>query len=122
MDRKAMAVLVVEDEPLVRIDIADYLRDCGYVVTEVGSAKEAIKVLQSTHVDLVFSDIQMPGEMDGDGLARWVMGNRPDVKVILTSGRVRDCGVTIELIPKPYAQGAVASAIRYALMSSGDLA
>jgi CheY-like chemotaxis protein len=83
-------VLVVEDEVLVRMVIADYLRECGYRVIEAGSAVEAITVLQSPEpVDIVFSDIQMPGEMDGFGLARWVRQNQPGLKVLLTSGNAR---------------------------------
>jgi CheY-like chemotaxis protein len=83
-------VLVVEDEVLVRMVIADYLRECGYRVIEAGSAAEAITVLTSPEpVDIVFSDIQMPGEMDGFGLATWIRRNQPWLKVLLTSGNAR---------------------------------
>lgn len=87
---KPQTVLVVEDEVLVRMVIADYLRECGYHVVEAGSAAEAIIVLESPEpVDIVFSDVQMPGEMDGFGLARWVRQNRPNLKMLLTSGNAR---------------------------------
>jgi len=81
-------VLVVEDEVLIRLAIADYLRACGWRVLEAGSAEEAIRVLLATDVavDVVFSDVQMPGAMDGFGLAQWIRANRPDVRVLLTSG------------------------------------
>lgn len=70
--------------------IADYLRDCGYHVIEAGTATEALVVLQSSQtVDIVFSDVQMPGEMDGFGLSRWVRQNRPGLRVLLTSGNAR---------------------------------
>jgi len=83
-------VLVVEDEVLVRMVIADYLRECGYRVIEAGNAAEAISVLQSPEpVDIVFSDIQMPGDMDGFGLATWVRQNHPGLKVLLASGNAR---------------------------------
>jgi CheY-like chemotaxis protein len=81
---------VVEDEVLVRMVISDYLRECGYRVIEAGSADEAITVLQSPErVDIVFSDVQMPGERDGFGLAQWVRQNQPWLKMLLTSGNAR---------------------------------
>jgi CheY-like chemotaxis protein len=87
---RSETILVVEDEVLVRMVIADYLRECGYRVIEAGSAEEAITVLTSPEpVDIVFSDVQMPGEMDGFGLATWVRRNQPWLKVLLTSGNAR---------------------------------
>lgn len=81
-------VLVVEDEVLIRLAIADYLRACGWRVLEAGSAEKAIRILRATDVavDVVFSDVQMPGEMDGFGLAQWIRTNRPEIRVLLTSG------------------------------------
>jgi CheY-like chemotaxis protein len=102
-------VLVVEDEVLVRMVIAEYLRDCGYMVIEAGSAHEALTLLKAdVEVDVVFSDIQMPGEMDGFGLAQWVRQNRPGVEVILTSGaasaadKASDLCGEGPLLQKPY--------------------
>jgi CheY-like chemotaxis protein len=91
-------VLVVEDEVLVRMVISDYLRECGYRVIEAGSAAEAITVLESPEViDIVFSDIQMPGEMDGFGLANWVRQHQPWLKMLLTSGNARAANTAGEL-------------------------
>jgi CheY-like chemotaxis protein len=79
-------VLVVEDDTMVRMPIAEYLRGCGYTVLEAGSASEAISALDSdAPVSLVFSDIRMPGEMDGVGLAEWCHAHRPALPVLLTS-------------------------------------
>jgi CheY-like chemotaxis protein len=87
---QAPTVLVVEDEWLIRAAIADYLRRCGYRVLEAGNAAEAITALEAdASIAIVFSDVQMPGSMDGWGLARWVRRERPAVKVILTSGVAR---------------------------------
>ena len=63
-------ILVVEDDVLVRMPIAQYLRDCGYKVIEAVNAEEAMTVLlhKETLVDIVFSDIEMPGSVDGFGL------------------------------------------------------
>jgi CheY-like chemotaxis protein len=82
------AVLVVEDEALIRSVISDCLRQCGFSVHEAGNAFEAIGILQddAAAVDLVFSDIKMPGDMDGLGLAQWIRTNRPGLPVTLTSG------------------------------------
>jgi CheY-like chemotaxis protein len=82
-------LLVVEDEVLLLICIADRLRDAGYSVIEAGDAVQAIDVLHrdDAGVELVFSDIQMPGSLDGVALARLVREQYPIIKVVLTSGR-----------------------------------
>jgi CheY-like chemotaxis protein len=102
-------VLVVEDDVLVRTVVAAYLRDCGFDVVEAGSADEAIRVLQADiGVDIVFSDVNMPGSMDGFGLAQWLRRERPGLKVILTSGAARtakEAGDLCEhgpMLAKPY--------------------
>jgi DNA-binding response OmpR family regulator len=78
---------VVEDEILVRTAIAAYLRDCGFDVVEVGNADEAVRVLEAgIRIDIVFSDVNMPGRLDGFGLAQWLRRERPGLKIILTSG------------------------------------
>lgn len=112
-------VLVVEDEVFIRLDIAEYLRECGYRVVEAGNADEAIRILESQlPIDLVFSDIQMPGDMDGFGLARWIRQNHPDIRIILTSGYVKATEVAGQLcdegpIPKPYDHQLVLERIRW---------
>ena len=80
-------VLVVEDEPLVRMVAADALADGGIMAWEAGDAGEALEVLeQRPAIGVVFTDVNMPGEMDGLGLAHEVSAARPDVKIIVTSG------------------------------------
>jgi CheY-like chemotaxis protein len=115
-------VLIVEDEVLVRMVVAEYLRDCGFMVIEAGSAQEALALFKADiDVDAVFSDIQMPGEMDGFGLARWLRQHHPDVKVILTSGaasaahRAADLCHEGPLLPKPYDSEEVERRIRQLL-------
>jgi CheY-like chemotaxis protein len=114
-------ILVVEDDPLVRMPIVEYLRDCGYTVLEADNAAQAVSLIDaSDEVDLVFSDIRMPGAMDGLGLARWVRQTHPDLPVLLTSGYAggrtleRDLGLG-RLIEKPYSQAQVARRIQAAL-------
>ncbi len=102
-------VLLVEDEVLVRMPIAQYLRDCGYKVIEAVNADEAITVLlhKETVVDIVFSDIEMPGAVDGFGLAKWIREHRPGLNVLLAGTVPRAVENAKELceqgpVPKPY--------------------
>jgi DNA-binding NtrC family response regulator len=112
-------ILVVENDILVRMPIAQYLRDCGYKVIEAANADEAMAVLlhQQTVVDVVFSDIEMPGAMDGFGLANWIREHRPGLDVLLTGTVSRAVNSAKELcdqgpIPKPYEAQAVHNHIR----------
>jgi len=119
-DAPSPTVLVVEDEVLIRLVIADYLRDCGYKVHEAVSGEEAIAILQAPEVsiDVVFSDVEMPGSMDGFALARWVRANKPGMEVILTSGieRSADIAATLceagPLMKKPYSSQDVVDRLR----------
>jgi CheY-like chemotaxis protein len=115
-----LTVLVVEDEVLVRLVIAEYLRECGYRVHEAANAREAVAILKSPDVavDVVFSDVVMPGLMDGFGLARWVRANRPGVEIFLTSTIDRSAqvaGMLCEagpLLDKPYEPQSVVDRIK----------
>lgn len=102
-------VLVVEDEVFVRMVISEYLRSCGYKVIEAANADEALIVLQHVElaVDVVFSDIEMPGTIGGFELAKWLRTHRPEVDVILTGNVPRAAEAASELcesgpLPKPY--------------------
>lgn len=82
-------VLLAEDEPLIRFDIADELRQLGFQVIEAGNADEAIDVLNSTaRIDLVVTDVRMPGDHNGLDVARAVREKRPGVKVMVMSGHL----------------------------------
>lgn len=98
-DAVPSTVLVVEDEVIIRFVVADYLRDCGFRVIEAASADEAMRLLETDkiEVDIVFSDIQMPGSIDGMGLARWIRTHFPTIKVVLTSGNVRTAELAEDL-------------------------
>jgi CheY-like chemotaxis protein len=111
-------VLVVEDETMVRMPIAEYLRDCGYNVLEAADASEAIATMRTEGpVSLVFSDIRMPGKMDGVGLAEWFQSHYPSVPVLLTSGYNGGRNLPVDpisrtrFIEKPYSQTQVARQI-----------
>jgi two-component system, response regulator PdtaR len=85
--RQNPTILVVEDDPLTRIAVAQHLRDAGYKVIEAATADEAVSVLSSgSRVHLVFADVELPGSMGGFSLAVWVRNHCRFVPVILTSG------------------------------------
>ncbi|HXH53290.1 MAG TPA: response regulator [Sphingomicrobium sp.] len=100
-------VLVVEDEPIVRIVAADALCERGIMAWEASDADEALRALDKhPRIGLVFTDVSMPGEMDGLQLAHEVSANRPNVELIITSGaasvaeeELPDNGT---FLPKPY--------------------
>lgn len=119
--KRISTLLVVEDEIIIRLSVADYLRDCGYRVLEAATATEAQMVFRAGEpIELVFSDINMPGEMNGFALAQWVSREFPDVKVILTSGAAANApeGRNYELfLAKPYSQKELAEQIKKLLAS-----
>ena len=80
-------ILVVEDEPRVRRVTVRDLRGLNYKTIEAGNADMAVSIIQSgVEIDLMFSDILMPGDMDGRMLGDWVKEYYPEIKVVLTSG------------------------------------
>jgi CheY-like chemotaxis protein len=81
-------ILVVEDEFLIRLLISDALRDAGFDVIEAFNGDEAIDILSTAPVDLVLSDVRMPGAIDGLELLRLVRETLPALPVILTSGHL----------------------------------
>jgi len=99
-------VLVVEDEPLIRLFVTEVLQDGGCHVLEAGTVAQAKRCLANTKVDLVFSDVNMPGGEDGFALEKWVRRNYPDMKMLLTSGGAHAAEATRNLrepmLPKPY--------------------
>ena len=102
----ARVVLVVDDEPLIRMNAVDMLLDAGFQVLEAADAAEALQVLADhPEVAVLFTDINMPGDMDGLDLARRVHDSRPDVHLIVTSGKVTPGAGTIpdgDFLGKPY--------------------
>lgn len=82
-----VSVLVVEDEVLIRMDIADFLEHQGFEVLEAGDADEAIGILQSNQsIRLVITDVDMPGTMDGLKLAAAIRKRWPPVRLVVMSG------------------------------------
>jgi CheY-like chemotaxis protein len=98
---KHYTILLVEDEPLIRMDIATELRDRGFEVVEAARAMEAVDLLaaRSIPVELVLTDVQMPGEMDGLDLARWAGEHRPELVVAVMSASREAIARALALCP-----------------------
>jgi len=98
-------VLVVEDDALLRLTTASYLRDEGFDIIEAIDADEAIRILDRTSVDAVFSNISTPESPNGFTLARWLRRMRPGVGFLVTSGTEQSAAEASEwglLLRKPY--------------------
>jgi CheY-like chemotaxis protein len=110
-------VLIVEDEFLLRMDSAQMIEEAGFEAVQAANADEAIAILRvRSDIRVVFTDIQMPGSMDGLKLARFVRDRWPPIKIVATSGRVAvddgdlpDGGV---FLPKPYRSAQVLATLR----------
>jgi DNA-binding response OmpR family regulator len=82
-------ILIVEDEALIRMSLAEHLRDCGFVVLEAANGEEAqALILGQTPVELVFTDVQMPGRLDGLALGHWLNETYPRIDLMITSGMI----------------------------------
>ena len=114
---KRPVVLIVEDEFLLRIDAVDIVAAAGFEVLEAGNADEAIDILEA-HPDItvVFTDIQMPGSMDGLKLAQAIRGRWPPIKIIATSGHPDvgelDLPEGGRFLPKPYSPDQIVRTLR----------
>jgi CheY-like chemotaxis protein len=111
-------VLVVEDEPLLRMMAIDLVEDAGFEAIEARDADEAIAILEArTDIRVVFTDVDMPGSMDGLKLANAIRDRWPPIEIILTSGHIRleDSGIPARTVffPKPYDHSEVTSTLKW---------
>lgn len=103
-----MSVLLVEDEVLISHLMAEWLSEFGFKVHEAASADEALRYIDSGGaVDVMFTDVNLPGKMDGAELAQQARERRPDLPIVYASGRFRssDIGGLVSrsiFVPKPY--------------------
>jgi CheY-like chemotaxis protein len=113
-------ILIVDDEVLHRMVISEYLRYCGYKVIEASGADEALEVLrqEEIRIDVVLSDVAMPGSIDGFGLAKWIREHRPGLDVILVGTVDRAAEAAADLcesgptLSKPYQPEVVVNRIK----------
>lgn len=110
-------VLVVEDESLVRSTAMDMVEEAGFEAIAASDADEAIRILESRNdIRAVFTDVHMPGSMDGLRLARVVRNRWPPVALIVTSGRANvqetDLPTGARFLRKPYEHAQIEAALR----------
>ena len=114
---RRQVVLVVEDEPLILMLAIEMIRDAGFEPLWASNADEAIRILESRgDIRIVFTDINMPGSMDGIKLAQAVRGRWPPIKIIVTSGfsggDLKLLPEGSQFIPKPYDADQISDALR----------
>lgn len=117
------SVLVVEDEVLIRMMVSEALRVRGLTVVETATAEEALTVLQSeTPVELVLSDVRLPGAMNGVELAAWIRNSRPDLKIVIAASHVglTPPGMVDATFEKPYDLDEVAQRVLTLLAEGKD--
>lgn len=115
--RKRPVVLIVEDEFLVRMGTRAAVETAGFDVLEAGDADEAIALLSARNdIRLIFTDVHMPGSMDGLKLVHFVRDRWPPIKIVATSARVRiaesDLPEGGRFLPKPYSAGEITATLR----------
>ncbi|MEG3193822.1 response regulator, partial [Lysobacter sp. D1-1-M9] len=116
-------ILVVEDDPSVRESAVDTLQSLGYVVVEAGDATQALEILGAgRRIDLLFTDVVMPGPIQSPELAERARSLQPGMAVLFTSGYTEDVvfhdgrlDPGIELIDKPYLRDELAARLRHLL-------
>lgn len=86
---RTATILLVDDDKAVREVASELLEDAGYTILQAENAHAAMRLIEShSEIDLVFSDVRMPGQVDGVGLARWIRRVHPELLVVLVSGYV----------------------------------
>ncbi len=117
VESKRPVVLIVEDELLLRMNAVDMIKVAGFDIVEAANADEAIEILEARRdIGVVFTDIQMPGSMDGLKLVRAVRGRWPPIKIVATSGHIAVAQTDLpeggRFVPKPYSPGQVMDVLR----------
>jgi len=114
-------ILIIDDEPVVRLDARDILEDAGYVVSEAASADEAMTLLtEGKNTEAILTDINMPGTLGGLELARIVDGLMPEVAIIIMSGhqlpRREDLPLKATFVAKPFSPSVLLQRVAEALV------
>ena len=108
--------LVVDDEPLIAMNAVDMLESLGFEAVETFDAAHALDALRQRDVDLLFTDIDMPGTMNGIALADFAKRQWPNIRIVIASGRmVPDAGQipsTARFLTKPYNERQIALALK----------
>ena len=121
MEDQRPLILVVEDNPIIRWSAVDIAREAGFEALEAADANSAIQILESRpDIRLVFTDVEMPGSMDGIKLAHYIRGRWPPIKILVASGKVivqeGQLPTGAKFFPKPYRHHHIADAMRGMLL------
>jgi two-component system, response regulator PdtaR len=113
---KQPVILVVEDDPIIRIGALQLVANAGFEAIEASNADEAIRVLEArSDIHLVFTDVGMPGTMDGIKLAHYIRRRWPPVKLIVASGKAildeSHLPAGARFFAKPYSESAIVGAM-----------
>lgn len=114
--RGYMKVLIVEDEPLIRLGLASLVEEAGFIALDVPNADAAVEVLEDqSEIAVLVTDVDMPGSMDGIALARVVRDRWPQIRIIAISGKVGVNAMTLppgaRFFAKPVREDALIAAI-----------
>jgi len=117
-------ILVVEDNPIIRMGALRFVVDAGFAALEANNADEAIRILETrSEIHLVFTDVGMPGTMDGIKLAHCIRRRWPPVKLIVASGKAiaheSPLPAGARFFPKPYSETTIVEAM-IAMLSHAD--
>ena len=112
-----MRILVVEDEPIIRLGIVAIVEDAGFDALEASNADQAIRIIeQNSDISVVITDVDMPGTMDGVKLAHFVHGRWPPIRLIVVSGKI---GIDEAMLPagarfftKPFPEDRLLATVR----------
>lgn len=118
-------MLIVEDEPLIRMCAVDFAEEAGYLGLEAGDSAEALAILErGDNVEILFTDITLPGDLDGIGLAKLVAERWPRIRVMLASGALAGLPADIApqafRLPKPYGIAQFLEAVEQMKSPFGD--
>jgi len=120
-----LVVLVVEDEPIIRTETVQMVKDAGYAVLDAPNTNDAMTILEGRHdIHAVFTEIRVPGHLNGMVMAHAIAKRWPLVRLIVTSGvpKVDNFPADWRYIPKPYGGAQLAAALRAVLVSHPTVA
>ena len=114
-------ILVIDDQPSVRLGVREILEDAGYEVTEAASSDEAMPLLtDGKTTEAIVTDINMPGTLDGLELARMVDGLMPEIAIVIMSGkqlpRREDLPLKATFVAKPFSASMLLQGVAKALV------
>jgi len=117
MPKDRPVVLVVEDEPLIRMAAVDLVESAGCEALEASDADHAIRILEArADIRVVFTDVDMPGEMDGVKLSHYVRNRWPPIHLLVASGKAildqSHLPTGAKFFPKPYGERTIVDALR----------